>query len=990
MLLRAPWRVACLVLIAGLGITYGLRHSVQATNRAEAAAHFQSRIDALVGEIEARLRGYEQVLRGAKALWAASDTVRRDEFHEYANQMRLSERYPGLQSLGYSIALAPAALREHEHGVRAEGYTRYTVHPAGERDAYSATLYLEPMNDGNRRRLGLDMLADPRLRPAMERARDEDRLAETPRITALAPGANADAGFLWFLPIYANGRAHESTAERRANLEGWIHATFRMPAFMGGIFEQQFGETGAALGFKIYDGDPATADALLYDSLAGLTAAPPEQAAFRANARIDAIGQPWTMAARSLPGFEALLAGSNVRLITLAGVATSLLSAIIAWLLASGRERAHRLARELAGRYRTEEAQARRLNRALKLLSACNVALFRAKDERRLLNEICRLLVRRGDYSFAWVGYAQMDARRSVRLVAQEGLTRGYTGFSRISWADTPEGQGPCGTAIRTGETVLIQDYRQGSGPAPWEAFARARGLGSSIALPLIGQAGVCGALSIYSTRPRAFNEEEVSLLRDLAADLAFGIETLRTRAKHDAAAEQLSFLAYHDPLTQLPNRLLLARRFEDAGRAARARGAMIGLLFLGLDNFKQINDTLGHDLGDRLMVRAVERLRRRVAGVAMIGRYGGDQFVALLEETRERGRIEERAQAVIDAFEAPFRIDGHVVPISFSVGISVFPEDGEIFDLLLKKADAAMYHAKDKGRNTFQFCTGGMSDHALEQLRLQGLLRHALDNGELSLHYQPQVDIRHGGLFGFEALLRWNHPELGMIPPATFIPLAESSGLIIPIGEWVLREACRQAGVWLMQGHPVMIAVNLSALQLRRGTLLQSVTSALADAGLPARLLDLELTESMLLRDVKAVEDTLQGLKRMGVKLSIDDFGTGYSSLTYLKRLAVDRVKIDHSFVSDLLTNAESAAIVRAIIQLAQALQLDVIAEGAENAEQVRRLSLYGCMRLQGYHFSRPVPAEATTQLLSRNFLEARADGASRRQAPPGAGRAP
>lgn len=975
LLLHAPWLIPSLILVVGLGITYGLRHTAQNNAHAEAAAHFQARVDSLTGDIASRLIGHEQVLRGAGALWAASDTVTRDEFHEYARQMRLTERYPGLRTVGYAIALTPEDVDAHEHAVRAEGYPSYSIHPPGRRPIYSAVRYLEPMDPAKQGTLGRDMLTEPQIRPAMLRARDQNQLSETGlvalSILESAIDTDGDSGFAWFLPVFVNGLGDTAQPDPLNRFQGWIYGIFHMPALMAGLLDRQLSATGGLLAFRIYDQDRAASNALLYDSLSESTVQWPAHSAFQSQTRIDFAGRPWTIVAHSLPGFETTLAGATVRFITLAGVAASLLAAIIAWLLATGRERAYRQARELAGQYQAEEARTRRLNRALKLLSACNMTLIRAQDERRLLNEICRLIVRQGDYTLAWVGYALHDANRSVRLMAHEGLTKGYMGFSRISWADTTiEGQGPCGTAIRTRETVLIQDYQQEPGIGPWETFAHVRDLRSSIALPLISRTGVLGAISIYSTRPNAFNDDEVKLLRDLAADLAFGIETLRTRAKHDTAVEQLSFLAYHDPLTHLPNRLLLAERFERA-RRHQDRGGMIGLMFLGLDNFKQVNDMFGHDLGDRLIVRVIERLKRQLAHKGTLGRYGGDQFVAMLDGVQSRSQLEAEAQAVISTFETPFQIEGHALTLSFSIGISVYPEDGELFDLLLKKADTAMYLAKDKGRNTFEFCTGGMSNHALEQLRLQGMLRNALDNGELFLYYQPQIDLRHGGLFGFEALLRWRHPDLGMIPPATFIPLAESSGLIIPIGEWVLREACRQASIWRASNHPVMVAVNLSALQFQRGNLVDSVASALADAGLPAHLLELELTESMLLRDLDIVEDTLQVLKRMGVKLSIDDFGTGYSSLTYLKRLAVDRLKIDHSFISDLLTNTESAAIVRAIIQLAEALQLDVIAEGAENAEQVHRLSLYGCMRLQGYHFSRPVPAEAASLLLSHNFLK-------------------
>jgi len=621
-------------------------------------------------------------------------------------------------------------------------------------------------------------------------------------------------------------------------------------------------------------------------------------------------------------------------------------------------------AQDITERKHAEQTQ-RRLNRALKLLSDCNMALVHAVEEQGLLSEICRLVVEQGGYRMAWVGFAEHDAEKSVRPVAQYGDDKNYLSSLNLCWADTELGQGPTGSAIRTGQTDINQDYRTNPRTALWRDAALASGYHSSIALPLVGKKHVLGALTIYAAETASFEREEVRLLEEMANDLAYGIETLRTRVEHEAAEKKLEFLAHHDMLTELPNRVLLRDRFEQAAALADREHSGVALLFLDLDNFKQVNDTLGHNFGDQLLIRVVERLRGCLRDTDTISRHGGDEFIVLLPHLSDSGVIGSIAQHIVEIFSEPFEIEGYSINATFSVGISLYPLDSREFDTLLRNADTALYQAKDSGRDTYRFFSEKMNLDAQEQLHLQGQLRNALKNQEFLLHYQPQIDIDSGGIVGAEALVRWQHPELGLVPPGRFIPLAERSGLIIPIGEWVLQEACRQAQIWREQGRPLVMAVNLSAVQFKRGNLVETVARALQQSGLPAELLELELTESILLQDIEVAIRTLHSLKDMGVKLSIDDFGTGYSSLSYLKRLAVDKLKIDQSFVRDLTEDADSAAIVRAIIQLGHTMQLKVIAEGVENDAQLTFLRNYGCDEVQGYLYSRPVAAHEFVKLL-------------------------
>ncbi|HXU94233.1 MAG TPA: EAL domain-containing protein [Gallionella sp.] len=965
-----PW----LVLAAGLLITYGLQDVARQHTRKSVQERFDFRFNEIVVNIEARLRDYEDVLHGTQALFASSESVERGEFREYVGQLRLDQRYPGIRGVGFAQWLSPADKAAHIRQIRKEGFPDYTIRPGGERDSYTSIIYLEPFDWRNQRAFGYDMYSEPVRRAAMERARDENRAIVSGKVILVQETEkDVQPGFLMYLPVYRNGLPHETLAERRTNLAGWVYAPFRTHDLMNGIMGRHFGEIGNTLAFDIYDGDHPSPASLMYDfsKETGISRGTREPV-FRAVKYIDVGGHQWTVAVRSLPDFEARLKSEDAQFTAIAGITGSLLASFIVWLLATGRERAFATATEMTRELRESESRTRRLNRALKLLSDCNMTLVRAKEEHKLLSEICRLIVERGGYQMAWVGFAEQDAAKTVRPVAQAGYEEGYLDSVNVTWSDTERGQGPTGTAIRTGVTDINQDYLSNPRMAPWREAALKRGYQSSIALPLAGKERILGALTLYSPDPHAFNPAEVTLLEELANDLAFGIETLRARTEHRLTEEKLGFLAQHDPLTKLPNRLLLRDRFDLAAAAAERERSGLAMLFLDLDNFKQVNETLGHNLGDQLLRCIAERLNSCIRDTDTISRQGGDEFTILLADVRDLGIIGGIAQDVLEAFSDPVDLDGRLLNVSSSIGIGVFPNDGVEFDTLLKKAETAMYHAKESGRNTYRFFNEQMNIDALEQLQMQSQLRNAIKNGELRLHYQAQIDIGRGGITGFEALVRWNHPEAGMIAPAKFIPLAERSGLIIPIGEWVLNEACRQAKAWLDSGHPLVMAVNLSALQFRRGNLLETVADALERSGLPPRYLELELTESILLHDMEAAMQTLHSLKAMGVKLSIDDFGTGYSSLSYLKRLAVDKLKIDQSFVRDLTEDPEDAAIVKAIIQLGHTLQLSIIAEGVETDSQLAFLRNYGCDEVQGYFFSRPIPPDEASGLLAKYFLPA------------------
>jgi diguanylate cyclase (GGDEF)-like protein/PAS domain S-box-containing protein len=457
-----------------------------------------------------------------------------------------------------------------------------------------------------------------------------------------------------------------------------------------------------------------------------------------------------------------------------------------------------------------------------------------------------------------------------------------------------------------------------------------------------------------------------ISAVRDAAGAITHyvGVSTEISSLKEYEA--RLQHQAHHDMLTGLPNRVLFQVRFDEALARAKRHQQTLAVVLLDLDHFKTINDSLGHAAGDQLLEAVAARLGARVRETDTVARLGGDEFALLLDDTKSPQAAAVVGRALIDALAAPFQLAGHQLYVTASLGVACYPQDGSDQESLLKNADTAMYRAKAEGRNNCQFFSQEMNERALETLVLGNSLRLALARDELFVHYQPQYALASGRTTGVEALVRWRHPEHGLVPPSRFIPLAEESGLIEPIGEWVLRTACRQMRSWQDAGLPLeRIAVNLSARQFRHPDLLQHIADVLAETGLAARHLELEVTESMVMQHAEDAAAVLAQLKATGITIAVDDFGTGYSSLSYLKRLPIDILKIDQSFVRGVPQGTDDVAIIRAIIAMAKSLKLRLIAEGIENADQRAFLEREGCEEGQGYLFGRPAPAEAIEQLL-------------------------
>jgi diguanylate cyclase (GGDEF)-like protein len=630
------------------------------------------------------------------------------------------------------------------------------------------------------------------------------------------------------------------------------------------------------------------------------------------------------------------------------------------------------------------DEQKERLSRMFAALSATNEAIMRAKSRDELFNLVCESVAKGGKFTSTTIALKKPGSDY-LDMVAVAGPTAENTRTIRLSTnAGHPEGRGLSGTAFRTKEACISNDYLSDPRGIAFHPVVRADGAHAGAAFPLMVHGAIVGIMLFLSAEKHTFTPEFVELLQRLADNVCFALENFDRADEKQQADERIEYLASHDSLTDLPNREmfsgLLRHAIDTAYRSARG----FALLFIDLDRFKVINDSLGHDAGDMLLVEIANRLRGSLRANDIVARLGGDEFVVILEETSDRDDVERVAANLLAVLGQPMELRGHECHTTASIGIAMYPEHGTDAQTLTKNADLAMYLAKEDGKNGFRFFTGEVKAQSIERLTLESELRRAVERKQFSLHYQPKVDMESGQITGVEALLRWTHPELGMIAPAQFIPLAEETGLIVPIGRWVLREACAQNMAWQRRGLlPVAMAVNLSPRQFADEHLLHDIDEALAASGMSPVLLQLEVTESMVMRNVARAVRVLHAVQDRGIRLAIDDFGTGYSSMSLMKQFPIDTIKIDRSFVRDLPRDSEDQAIAQAIISMGKALGMTVVAEGVETAEQHAFLRSHACDEMQGFLFSRPLPPRELAELLQSTPvlasppLQPKADGA-------------
>ena len=607
-----------------------------------------------------------------------------------------------------------------------------------------------------------------------------------------------------------------------------------------------------------------------------------------------------------------------------------------------------------------------RLIRMVKALSASNEVILRAETRKKLFELVCEAAVQGGKFTATTVFLAK-PGDGVLRAVAATGPSGDTSGVLEILVdAPYPNGRPITATAFLTRQPCISNDCLAEQKHSAFYDLYQSTGTKSAAALPLLNCGQAIGVFVVSCAERNSFTPEFIELLQRLAANVSFALENFSRAEEKAQAEERIEYLATHDSLTDLPNRTLFNQLLSSSIKTAERYQRQCAVLFIDLDRFKIINDSLGHEAGDRFLVETANRLRRVVRASDIVARLGGDEFMVLLDHVSEGYQAADVARDLLSSLCKPIELHGHECRVTASIGVAMFPDDGMDEQTLVRHADIAMYLAKTEGRNEVRFFSKEIRAQSIDRLMIETGLRRALDRDEFTLHYQPKLDVATGQIAGVEALLRWNHPELGLLPPMHFIPISEETGLIVPIGCWVLKTACAQNMIWQREGLlPMSMAVNVSPRQFSDENLLRDIDEALTASGMDPKFLQIEITESMVMLNVGRSMRVLDAIQSRGVRLAIDDFGTGYSSMSMLKRFPIDTIKIDRTFVRELPQNAEDKAITQAIISMGKALGLTIVAEGVETIEQDEFLRAHACDEIQGHLFSKPVTADKIAEFL-------------------------
>ena len=617
---------------------------------------------------------------------------------------------------------------------------------------------------------------------------------------------------------------------------------------------------------------------------------------------------------------------------------------------------ARELRREIAQREHSENAL-RRLTRIHRMRSRIAAEIVRCRNQQQLFKEVCRTAVDQGGFRLAWIGVQQGEV---VEPVACHGEDHGYTDLVRENQR-AGRRSGPATMALRERREIVCNDIARDPLMNPWRDAALERGFRSVAILPVFARSRLAGCLALYAAEPDFFSQEEQQLLSELAGDISHALEFI-------ANEERLDFLSYYDPLTGLANRRLFHERLGQHLLAARQATGRLAVILVDLVQFKAVNDAVGMAAGDEVLKSVAERLTRLAGSPAYLARTGGDRFAAVIPDLKDAGSLSPMLRdRVWTRLSRPIDVAGRALSLSGKVGLALYPEDGDDGETLFRNAEAALKRAKQTGER-YLFYTAQMGSAMKQRLELETRLRHALQEDQFVLYYQPKVDLADGAVCGAEALIRWESPELGLVPPGQFIPLLEENGMIVEVGRWALEQAVADRSSWLRAGIAVpRIAVNVSAVQLRDSAFIDHVGHVLQRYPGSASGLELELTESSMLANPDATLPLLQRLRDMGVNLALDDFGTGYSSLSYLSKLPLSTVKIDRSFVLRMSDSAHTISIVSSVISLAHSMGLRVVAEGVDSTEQLKFLRLLHCDEIQGHLFSPALPPEDFVALLRK-----------------------
>lgn len=894
------------VLAMTLGLTYVLWEDARKSSLQALKAEFVYRQLKAAERVNQRMLDYDQMLRGFRGLFRASDQVNRDEFHEYYAALNTAERYKGVQALAFIKYVPDATKEQHIAEMQHEGFTRYQIWPVGQRKFYAPVIFIEPFDSVNQRAFGFDIASDPPRFAAMEAARDTNSTIITKKVLLVqSDKKDSSASLLLLLPVYKNGAPRNSVEHRRAALVGWVDAVLRIESLMAGVL----GVDDPEIDIEIFDGKQLLPDTLLYDKDRLLRNQSHTQL-FQNTQQLNIAGRTWTMRISSLPTFEKRLDTSKAQYVALAGLALSLILTVMTWILVRGRAHSMQAARMLS-----HELHARVL----------------AEESLKLASMVY-------EHSSEGILVTDMDNR----IIAVNPAFTRLTGYE----IGEVEGKDPsCFSSGRHGKQFYDAMWQEVNVTGHWQGEVWDRHKN--------------GEDHAKYLTINTINNEDGTVYRRVALFL----DISEKKETEGVIWRQANF----DPLTQLPNRSMFHNRLQLEITRAQRNETLFALLFIDLDLFKEINDTLGHHVGDLLLIDAAKRISACVRTSDIVARLGGDEFTVILSNLSDSEGVGLIAEKILSSLAAPYELGDEMVYITGSIGITLYPQDATEPEGLLKNADQAMYVAKNLGRNQISYFTQALQESAKTRLRMINDLREAISHNQFIVHYQPIVDLASGEIYKAEALVRWQHPKRGLIPPNEFIGLAEETGLISNIGDWVFRESARQAKRFRDIYHPLFqISVNKSPKQFRDGgNTIVGWLDYLRELNLPGDAITIEITEGLLLNAVSEVTDKLGLFREGGIQIAIDDFGTGYSSLSYLKRFHIDYLKIDQSFIHDIEFDPNDLALTRAIILMAHALGLKVVAEGVETAAQLALLKSANCDYAQGYFFSKPLPVEKFETLL-------------------------
>ena len=999
-----------------LTIAYWYKEQSQASNKRLQV--FNESSNQIQNKLYLRLSRYELVLRGVKGFYESSDVVTKAEFHDYISALRISETSPGFQAVGIAIHVPQEKRTRFIADMKQRGYADFKVKPTGVRTSYAPLALIEPYDGTNLNAIGFDLLTNPKGKPAMEEARDQGTAALTSRLTLVQDAGKDIPAAVMYVPIYDISMPLDTVEARRAAIVGWVSGAFRINDFMASMGSQ----IDRDLAVTIQQGHD-----VLFRHATNYTDLYAKRALYIG-------GKRWDIIIRSVPEFDGRFPKSKLTALIIGGFIFSLLFGLLVWLLGSSRARAMSLAEQMThdlrqtkselectlnaipdvlfdldieGRYQGYHTKFKSLlvKPAQELIGKKITEVLPAKAA-----EICMAALH--EASIKGISFGQQieiplgDELRwfELSVAKREDSPKENPHFVMISRDITDRKSASqqlsiAAIAFESQEGIFITDanniiLKVNHSYTLITGYSAEEVIGKSPNILKSGRHDNHFYISMWDSINhsgfwigeiwnRRKNGElfpcqlNITAVKDAKNAVTNYVATMIDISFSKAASDEIKMLAFYDSLTLLPNRRMLTERLTQALAASERSGRMGAILFLDIDHFKNINDTLGHDVGDVFLKEVAQRLTHCVRAGDTVARLGGDEYVVLLEGLHCDGliaasEVEACGLKILHTLSQIYNLGAHQYHSTVSIGAVLFDKNNNSIDELLKQADIAMYEAKNSGRNVLRFFDPRMQSAITVRTELERELRVAVKQQQFKLFYQLQVDSNNQVL-GAEVLIRWQHPQRGMILPAEFIPISEETWLILDIGHWVMDIACSQLKAW--EQDPKMsrlrLSVNVSAKQFHQPNFVQQVESMISHHRIDPSLLNLELTESMLLGDTEGTIACMNHFKKLGVNFELDDFGTGYSSLQYLKKLPLYQLKIDRSFVRDITKDANDRALVATIITLAHSLGLKVIAEGVETTEQLQFLQDNHCDHYQGYYFSQPLPIdEFETMVKSRRSV--------------------